>query len=475
MMTSYDKTTKIMKTRELYSVKAIIITLLASFFLILSVTAQSQIDINEQFSKISVEGPVVVYIGKSDRNFIEVEKATGKFKNEEMFEHSVKNGILSIKSTGKENDLQLMIHYTNLESLSASGLSSVKSRNTIEVKSLSLSSDGATDIELQLKLDFLLVDASAATTVRLKGDVGDVNITSSGAADIKAGELNVKTASIQSSGASDVKMNITDRAEIQASGASNVKLKEKPLEVNVDVKGASSVKYGSEVADSEFVTIFIDSLKTERKKFNGHWGGIELGFNAIVDNQFNTGMQDQYDFLNLNQPKSLTVQLNLLEQNIPIIKNNLGLVTGLGLWVNNYRFDDDVKLVADSAMIFGFKDTTQNYLKSKLTASYLVLPLIIEYQLHNQKGKEIFHVAIGGYGGVKLGSKTKTVYMENGRKIKTKDHNDFKMSTFKYGLIGRIGWRNINFFANYNLSAMFQKNKGPEVYPFEVGITLLGW
>lgn len=463
-----------MKTQLNLEIKAFIFTFIAIFLLILNLSAQKQIISLESFSQIKIEGPVSLNLNKTDQNSIKVENDVD-LPSEELFKYSVQDGELNIKSTGKVKDLQLTVNYVELTSITAVGVANVMTQNKIDGESLNVKSEGATELKLDVDVKQLQLNASAATTIRLSGNAGNVTVKSSGASDIKAFDLVAVSASIESSGASDVKMHVTDNASVLASGASNVRFKDKPQDVKADVKGAADVKYGDINVKSEDLIDFPDGFSKEKRKFDGHWAGVELGFNALVDRQLNTGFASEYDFLELNQPKSITVQLNVFEYNVPIIRNNFGLVTGLGLWINNYRFSNNIVLVSDSVKIFGFADTTRNYTKSKLTASYLALPLIFEYQFRDKKDKEVFHVGVGGYGAVKLGSKTKNVYLENDRKTKVKDHNDFKINPFKYGLTARLGWRQVNFFANYNLSTIFEKNKGPETYPFEVGLTLVGW
>ncbi len=464
-----------MKTLIKHEIRAIILTLLANMLLIFTLSAQTPINV-DPFSKIKVDGPVTVFLNKADFTGIIVEKSSGTENPEEMFQHSLNNGVLSIKATGKAKDLEISVNYVSLDEIFASGIANIKTRTPINSETLLITSDGATDLNLELQISQLELQSSAATTLRLNGTAQSIKIVASGASDIKAFNLITETAIVETSGAADVQLDVVRNANIQATGASNVKLKSEPEEITIDLKGASELKYGDTKIESDLVNLLPDSITKEKhKKFDGNWGGVEFGMNTLIDKQFNSGFATEYDFLELNQSKSSTVQLNFMEYNIPLVRNNLGIVTGMGLWINNYRFDNNIVLVADSFKIYGYADTTKNYIKSKLTASYLTLPIILEYQIRDSNGKEILHLGAGVYGGVKLGSKSKTVYLHQNTKIKTKDNNDFKLNPFKYGVTARIGWRKLNFFANYNFSELFKVNKGPETYPFEVGLTLVGW
>jgi len=466
---------KTMKTLISQPIKAIIITFIAVFLLMMNLTAQTPVIIEESFHKLKIEGPVLVYITKADISSIEIEKSTQDLPTEELFQYVVKNEELSIKATGKDPNMRLLVKYKELNELQTSGVANVKTKDVLTAESLIIKSDGATEVDMDIQVNRLELDASGAATMRLRGNADFVIAKGSGASDIKAFQFTAKKGEIEASGASDIKINITEKADILASGASNVKLIEKPADITETTKGVGSIKYGVSAIEASDVTSDYTGSRSGKKKFDGNWGGVELGFNTYVNSQFQTSLPTGYDFLELNPYKSLTIQINLIEHNIPLIHRQLGLVTGLGLWVNNYRFDNNIILMTDSVMIYGYADTTKNYLKSKLTASYLALPLIIEHQLRNKKGNEIFHIGIGGYGAVKLGSKTKTVHMHENTKIKSKDHKNYRMNPFKYGITARVGYRKLNLFANYNLSTLFKDNKGPELYPFEAGITLVGW
>ncbi len=66
----------------------------------------------------------------------------------------------------------------------------------------------------------------------------------------------------------------------------------------------------------------------------------------------------------------------------------------------------------------------------------------------------------------------KQKYKEDGKKQKEKYRSDFAMNSLRYGLTARVGFDYIKLFVNYDMVPLFQKDRGPEVYPVSVGITL---
>ena len=212
-----------------------------------------------------------------------------------------------------------------------------------------------------------------------------------------------------------------------------------------------------------------DTLK--EKKYNGHWAGIELGLNNYINDAGNLNLSKENEFLKLNPGKSWAFSFNFAEFNIPLYKSFIGLTTGMGLTINNYRFENDITLFKNSDTLSYFIDTTRNILKNKLTTTSLIVPLLLEFQL------PVFHTrlnfAVGGYAGVRVGGHTKQVFKIDGVEATDKVHDGFYTNPWKYGLTARLGGEDLQFFINYDMSTMFEENRGPKLYPITVGVTLL--
>ena len=207
----------------------------------------------------------------------------------------------------------------------------------------------------------------------------------------------------------------------------------------------------------------------KKPKFNGHWAGFELGVNGFLNKDMVIDYPAGYEFMDLNYAKSIAVNINFFEQNINLIGQKLGLVTGMGISWNNYRFDKNVVLSHDGVFDgVNDLDPTKHYEKSKLVVSYLRVPLMLEYQTNSKMKANSFHLSGGVVGAVRIGSHSKIIYDGN----KSKDRSDFYINPFKVDAIAKIGWGVINLYGTYSLTEMFRNNKGPVAYPFEIGITL---
>jgi len=212
-----------------------------------------------------------------------------------------------------------------------------------------------------------------------------------------------------------------------------------------------------------------------RKRFNGHWAGFELGFNGLYNKDYSlyegTPAAGK-EFMELNQPKSLEVNLNFIEYNIVLRDDRLGLVTGLGFSMNNYKFDNPLTIDKnEDGLIYPIFLEEDNVEKSKLTVSYLTVPLMLEVQIPVNGRSNHFFISGGMLGGINLGSHTK---VKNDHS-KTKDHGSFNINPFKYAGIIRFGLKDISLYATCSLTSLFKDDKGPEMYPFSIGISLINF
>ncbi len=431
------------------------------------------------FNAIEIGNALEVILSQGDAQIVKVET------NEELQEFlktDVDNGILKITQTSKmKNPTKLLVYITvkNLNKVTLTGASELKSETVIKSEKLELNSSGASEISLDLAVNELVSDFSGASEITLKGTAQKHTITLSGASELKASELETQEMTINSSGASDLEINVKEKLTGQMSGASSLKYKEEPKEKNLNISGASEVNGVDDTTKLKIggkdVYIFGDNDHHKKKKstkYDGHWGGVELGVNTYMNSNNNFDLPPSYTFLDQNLGKSVGVNLNIFEQNFNLYKGNIGITTGLGISWDNYRFSNNTTLRTDTTVIW-YRQDSIDFKKNKLTTCFLNVPLIFEFQTH--KFNQNFHFGVGGTFGYRIGSHTKQVYSINGKTSKPKVYNDFHLNPFRYGLTARIGWGHINLFANYSLSTLFEKNEGPELYPLMVGISLVNW
>lgn len=208
------------------------------------------------------------------------------------------------------------------------------------------------------------------------------------------------------------------------------------------------------------------SIGSFNKKFKPHWAGFHMGLNNYMTSDFSTTLPSDYEYLAVNTNKSYEVILNFAQLGIPIVKHRIGLVTGVGVKWNNYKFKNtNVRLLSDSSYLTYELDTLNSYSKSKLTVSYLTVPLLLEFQIPVQD-KPLYFSA-GVEGSLKLGSHTK-MKTTNGKK--SKDKSDFHVSPYTLAVTARLGYDWFGIYGSYSLQELFRGDGSPELYPFALGI-----
>jgi hypothetical protein len=137
---------------------------------------------------------------------------------------------------------------------------------------------------------------------------------------------------------------------------------------------------------------------------------------------------------------------------------------GLEVSWYNFSFEKDVLVNMNNSELELVLDAN-GLRKSKLAATYLNLPFSIE--VGRRWG---FTFGVGGYVGYRITSWTKAV-TTNGNKIK--DNESYFLNNFRYGIRTQLGLGWAKLFANYDLNALFVKDKAPEMNALSLGFRFM--
>ena len=243
---------------------------------------------------------------------------------------------------------------------------------------------------------------------------------------------------------------------------------------STDLKDTSIVRIGNkkvvEINQEDGIKCIWGKDSNHRRKdgrFEGHWEGLEVGFNSFAKTDYS--LYDNIEFMSLNQGKSLEFDFNFYQLNIGLMKSYVGLISGVGLSFNDYRFDNPFTLGKGPMMIEAVPLNYDNLSKTKLSVSYLRVPILLEFQIPVNNNEGRLYVNGGVIGGVKIGSHTKVKHGDT----KDKDHKGFFINSFKYEATARVGYKGFGLFANYSLNPLFENGKGPKLTPFTVGISFV--
>ena len=214
--------------------------------------------------------------------------------------------------------------------------------------------------------------------------------------------------------------------------------------------------------------------KHNKKHFEPHFAGVELFMNNYLSANHSLSLPNDISYMELNAGKSMGVNVNILEYAIPVASFT-GFVTGLGIEFNSYYFDGDNNIQkVDNKIVEKLLPADNTYVKTKFRDTYITVPLLYEIQIPDGN-KKPFYISAGVIGGAKIGSSTKEIFKQNGHERTEVNDGGLNILAFRYGIQARMGYRFLNLFATYYPTGLFEKGKGPEVYPFNVGLTLVSF
>ncbi len=186
--------------------------------------------------------------------------------------------------------------------------------------------------------------------------------------------------------------------------------------------------------------------------YNTFWMDMPTGFNTRVINQgFNT-------FLMYNHTMNK--------------KGNLSFAGGVGLTSENlflkkaYIPNTNADSIAFAEMPNGVKAK-----RSKLNMTYLDIPIELRFVTKNQ-----MRFTLGLKFGFLINSKT--LYKGNaldgsGTKVHVKQRDVNSLEGTRFGVQARIGYKWIHAYAYYSLNKVFKADKGPQVYPISIGVSVM--
>ncbi len=227
--------------------------------------------------------------------------------------------------------------------------------------------------------------------------------------------------------------------------------------------------------EDHFGSTKVNMVHVPRDKFRGHWSGVQLGFCSYLGPDFSNTLPDDAAFMEPNKGKSMAFTLNFLQYDIGLQrhKKNIGLVTGLGWTVYNFRTDNQYTPVRnDDGITVGEPITDKTIQKNKITTSYFNIPLLFEAQIPSTTCRSRAFISAGVYGGFRIGSHVKTMDTD---KNKSKSRDNINLNSFQYGAMVQLGYKFIKLYANYNFSTLYEKDKGPELYPYSIGLTFVNF
>lgn len=204
-----------------------------------------------------------------------------------------------------------------------------------------------------------------------------------------------------------------------------------------------------------------------------NWWIVDLGFANYSDETAYAAAQSSgfvsneinEDALKLRTGKSVNVNIWLFMQKLNIAKHVLNLKYGLGVELNNYRFDNEsVQFLEDPTKVVLNPDW-KGFDKNKLAADYATVPIMLNLNF-TPKRERGFGISGGVSAGYLYSARQKT---KNGGS-EDKVHDDFNLRKWKIAYIGELNLGPVKLYGSYAIKSMFEK--GLDLTPYNVGLRL---
>ena len=207
-----------------------------------------------------------------------------------------------------------------------------------------------------------------------------------------------------------------------------------------------------------------------------NWFIVDLGFANFKDETNYAAAQasgfldqkvgeDQFD---LRGGKSVNVNVWFFMQRLNVIKHVVNLKYGLGLELNNYRYQEDIRYLKNPTRVI-LMGNDSSYRKNKLAADYLTVPFMINFNFTPRR-EQGFGISFGASAGYLYSARQK---FNGGPGGKQKEHDDFDLRRWKISYIGEVQLGPVKLYGSYATESMFEK--ALDHTPYNVGIRFSNW
>lgn len=231
-------------------------------------------------------------------------------------------------------------------------------------------------------------------------------------------------------------------------------------------------------SENDGVTVEIKKRKDYKpSNISTNWWIVDLGF-ANVNDQTNysaIAVPGGYfpggskNLMSLRNGKSVNVNIWFFMQRVNLIEHVVNLKYGLGLELNNYRFENNIRFQYEPRDFINRDGQVAKFEKNKLAADYITLPVMLNFNF-NPKKKKSYGFSAGVSAGYLYASRQKLISDERG---KEEIKNDFNLEPWKVSAIGELNLGIIRFYGSYALNNMFRD--GLNQTPYNIGIRFSSW
>lgn len=228
-----------------HNIKFILPALL--FFAAFSAFAQkSEIRDLPTFTEIGLSTAGTVYLTQGSTQKVELKgspETLNKIKTEVKGDRLIiKNEDSGWFNSSSNDDLEIYITVSNINSLSVSSSGKILGQNAFKTDDLALSVSGSGKIELKTDSDDLDVSISGSGKVDLTGTASILEASISGSGKVRAEDLRTKSCKVKISGSGSCEVYAEESIDARISGSGSVYYKGDPKNVNSSTSGSGKIR-----------------------------------------------------------------------------------------------------------------------------------------------------------------------------------------------------------------------------------------
>ena len=177
--------------------------------------------------------------------------------------------------------------------------------------------------------------------------------------------------------------------------------------------------------------------------------------------------------------KSVNVNIWFFMQRLNLIKHYVNLKYGLGLELNNYRFQTAVSMKESGANPYDlsqninhpfiFRDSI-SFSKNKLAADYVTVPFMLNFRTNPNYSNKGLSVSAGVSMGYLYSSRNK---QKSDARGKHKNRGDYNLEQWKFSYIAELGMGPVHLYGSYSPNSIFQNDLN--FMPYNIGIRFSNW
>jgi hypothetical protein len=223
------------------------LTLVTAIFIAIGAHAQSvkKTITPTKFTKLDISSALNVEYVKGDVYEVEINAPERYLENVKV---TNKGDLLILKlecekcNTKNGESFDIVVMSPQINAVEISGACSFTSKALFDASQLKLDVNGASNLNLNLKVDYLDLDVNGASSAKLKGTAKKVDADINGASNFKGQELKVETMKIECEGVSNSNVNVSDNLVASSSGMSKVKNAIAAKKQNITPEGYEIIK-----------------------------------------------------------------------------------------------------------------------------------------------------------------------------------------------------------------------------------------